>query len=191
MAEPPSNAVWRLVDAHEGFETLFRRAGSDGYRFEGYSVGVEDGDPWGFAYELVLDSGWATRSAHVVGDSTSGAHELRLEADGRGAWRIDGAPASHLDGCLDVDLEGSAFTNALPVHRLGLEVGERSEAPAAYVRAAGSAVERLEQSYARQADEGGRSRYDYASPGFGYEGVLTYDVHGLVLDYPGIAVRVA
>ena len=41
------------------------------------------------------------------------------------------------------------MTNALPVHRMALPVGTRGDAPAAYVRADGLAVERLEQTYAR------------------------------------------
>jgi hypothetical protein len=75
------------------------------------------------------------------------------------------------------------------VHRLGLELGRRAEAPAAYVRAPSLRVERLEQSYVRLEDDGERQRYAYASPRFNYEDELTYDEHGLVLDYPGIATR--
>jgi uncharacterized protein len=114
-----------------------------------------------------------------------------LEHDGAGAWRIDGAAAPHLDGCLDVDLEASAFTNAFPVHRLGLAIGEGAEAPAAYVRALDLRVERLEQHYARVEDDGSRERYDYAAPRFDYADRLVYDEHGLVLDYPGLALRAA
>ena len=59
-----------------------------------------------------------------------------------------------------------------------------------YVRAPSLAVERLEQRYARLPDEGGRRRYDYEGPAFGYRDVLVYDEVGLVLDYPGLAERV-
>jgi hypothetical protein len=116
---------------------------------------------------------------------------VRLEGDGTGAWQVDGVRAAELAGCLDVDLEASACTNAFPVHRLGLEVGQRADAPAAYVRAPDLRVERLEQSYARLQGDGGRSRYDYAAPAFEYRTELVFDRFGLVLDYPGIAVRVA
>jgi hypothetical protein len=47
-----------------------------------------------------------------------------------------------------------AMTNALPVHRMALPIGARAAAPAAYVRAADSSVERLEQEYLRTSDEG-------------------------------------
>jgi uncharacterized protein len=81
------------------------------------------------------------------------------------------------------------MTNALPVRRMGLPVAAAAAAPAAYVRAAGLAVERLEQTYLRTADEAACQRYDYAAPAFGFGARLVYDESGLVLDYPGIAVR--
>jgi hypothetical protein len=70
---------------------------------------------------------------------------------------------------------------------MGLPVGAQQAAPAAYVRAAGLAVERLEQTYACTADEACCQRYDYAAPAFAAR--LVYDESGLVLDYTGIAVR--
>jgi hypothetical protein len=191
VAELPPTAAWRHVDVRDGFEVMFCGRENGGYRLHGHSAAVEDGEAWGISYSVLLDPDWATRSAHVVGRSASGSREVRLEGDGSGGWRVDGAPVPEIDGCLDVDLEASAFTNAFPVHRLGLEVGQRAEAPAAYVRALDLGVERLEQTYARLADDGSRARYDYAAPDLEFTCVITYDRHGLVLGYPGIAVRVA
>jgi hypothetical protein len=62
-----------------------------------------------------------------------------------------------------VDLEASALTNALPVRRMGLPVSGRAAAPAAYLRAVGLAVERLEQTYVRITEEAGCQRYEYAA----------------------------
>lgn len=112
-----------------------------------------------------------------------------LKADGCGRWLVDGEGASHLDGCLDVDLEASAMTNALPVRRLDLRVGSGAAAPAVYVRAVDLAVERLEQFYLRTTDESTHQCYDYIAPAFDVACRLVYDESGLVLDYPGIAVR--
>ena len=50
-------------------------------------------------------------------------------------------------------------------------------------------VERLEQEYVRACDEGRHQRYDYAAPAFDFTACLVYDEAGLVLDYPGIALR--
>jgi uncharacterized protein len=188
---PPPLAAWRHRHARDGFEVVFLHAGDDGYRLEGHTAAVEDGQAWAVRYLITLDAGWRTRHARVWGRSAAGVHELTLEADGSGGWVVDGAAAPRLDVCLDVDLESSACTNTLPVHRLGLEVGQAADAPAAYVRALDLRVERLEQRYRRVEDDGERLSYDYAAPAFDYRGRLVYDQSGLVLDYPGIAVRAA
>jgi uncharacterized protein len=188
----PSMAAWRHLDARDGFEVVFLRREHDRYHLDGYSTAIQEGEAWGIRYALTLDREWATRSAHVVGQSTSGAHEVRLEGDGFGEWRVNGESAPQLSGCFDVDLEASTCTNALPAHRLGLHVGERADAPAAYVRAPVLRVERLEQSYARlEGDDDESALYEYVAPAFDFKAVLTYDRFGFVLDYPGIAVRVA
>ena len=190
FAQLPPAAAWRHQDARDGFEAVFLETGDAGHRLRGSTSAVEDGEPWVVRYEIVLDDAWRTTTAHVSGRTRAAAHEVRLEADDSGRWRVDGVAAPHLDGCLDVDLESSSCTNTLPIHRLRLAVGQEAEAPAAYVRALGLEVERLEQRYARIEDDGTRQRFDYTAPVFDYEGRLVYDAAGLVLDYPGIAVRV-
>jgi hypothetical protein len=96
----------------------------------------------------------------------------RIDLPATAAWR-------HLDA------------RPFPVHRLGLEVGQAAEAPSVYVRARDLSVERLEQSYTRLPNDGEHSRYHYVAPTFNFRAVLVYDEFGLVLDYPGIAVRTA
>ena len=132
-----------------------------------------------------------TRTARVNSRTAAGQTELVLESDGNGHWLVDGKASTDLDGCFDVDLEASALTNALPIHRLHLEVGERAEAPAAYVRASLLSVERLEQSYLRVQDAADRQQFDYQAPAFDFRCRLEYDNRGLVLNYPGIASRSA
>ncbi|NRQ33171.1 hypothetical protein HII36_15155 [Nonomuraea sp. NN258] len=182
----PTTAAWRHLDARQGFEVAYFLDAPDGPRAEGTTTAVEDGLTWIVGYTIELDASWVTRRARITSRSAAGARETVLENDGAGHWRVDGAPAPALDGCLDVDLEASALTNGFPVHRLGLGTGERAAAPAAYVRAADLGVDRLEQDYAR-VDE---RRYDYAAPAFDFACRLVFDETGFVVDYPGLAVRV-
>ena len=189
FAPVPATAAWQHRDARAGFEVVYFQPFGEGSRAEGWTTAIEDGGTWAVEYVIDLDVTGATRSARVRGRSAAGYSLTLLEADGAGRWLVDGVSAPHLDGCLDVDLESSAMTNALPVRRMGLAPGARAAAPAAYVRAIGSAVEQLEQTYLRAPDEAARQRYDYAAPAFDFACRLTYDESGLVLDYPGIAVR--
>jgi hypothetical protein len=190
FGELPRFAAWRHCQSRCGFEVVFLSAPPD-LRAEGDTAAVEGGDAWVIHYAIEFDDGWITKSARVAGRSAIGQHEVKLETDGRGRWRIDGRPAACLDGCRDVDLEASCLTNTLPVHRLGLGVGQAADVPAAYVRAIDLTVQRLEQHYTRLADLGGAQRYHYQAPAYDFECELTYDQAGLVLGYPGIAQRVA
>ena len=189
FAPLPATACWQHRAARSGFEVAYFQAASGGWRMDGTTAAVEDGQTWIVSYSIRLDAAWLTREARVSSRTASGSRETQLACDGEGRWLVDGRPAAHLDGCLDVDLESSALTNTLPVHRLGLAAGARAATPAAYVRALDLRAERLEQSYERLPDDTGRERYRYAAPAFGFTSTLVYDSSGLVLDYPGIAVR--
>ena len=114
---------------------------------------------------------------------------LIVRSDRAGHWTVDGAPCSDLDGCIDIDLESSALTNTIFLHRVQPSSTDVHDAPAAFIRCAPLRAERLEQTYRlRRQDEHGVS-YAYTSPAYETYVDLHFDVDGLVLDYPGLAVR--
>lgn len=189
--EPPATAAWLHRDARAGFEVVYFQLIDDGRLVDGCTTAVEDGRTWAVDYSVTLDGNWTTRGARVTSLSAAGRRSVVLEADGAGRWLVDGQGAPHLDGCLDVDLESSAMTNALPVRRMDLPVLARAAAPAAYVRALDLSVQRLEQRYQRTTYDGMHHCYEYAAPDFDVACGLIYDEAGLVVDYPGIAARVA
>ncbi|WP_412517183.1 putative glycolipid-binding domain-containing protein [Actinomadura madurae] len=186
FAALPSVASWRHEGARAGFEVAFFSVDARGARVTGTTAATEDGVSWVVDYAIQLDTSWLTRSARITGRSGGSATVTEIEADGAGNWRIGGVAAPHLQGCLDLDLEASAMTNTFPVHRLRFPDERPVDAPAAYVRAVGLDVDRLEQTYSRSSEE----HYDYAAPVFDFACRLVYDRHGLILDYPGIATRI-
>jgi uncharacterized protein len=186
---PPATACWQHRGARSGFEVAYFQDVADGWAVQGTTAAVEDARTWVVTYSIRLDATWVTRSARIMGRTVSGSREALLQSDGAGRWLINGSAAPDLDGCLDVDLESSAMTNTLPVHRLGLPAGGQAEAPAAYVRALDLNVDRLEQTYRRIADKADQQRYEYSAPAFGFTSRLVYDESGLVVNYPGIAQR--
>jgi hypothetical protein len=157
-----------------------------GWRFEGHTTAVENHRAWSVRYTIGVDDQWRTRIAHVWSLSETSRLHRTLRSDGSGQWEIDGVPSLALNGCLDVDLEASACTNTFPVHQLPAAVDEPRDAPAAYVRVHELSVERLEQRYRPHA----AGVYDYEAPRFEFACELRYDRTGLLLDYPGIAVRI-
>jgi hypothetical protein len=189
--ELPPAAAWRHEGFRDGHEVVFVEALPGGCLLNGCTTAVEEGEPWTVGYEIAVDDAWRAISARVWSRSRAGRFEIYVESDGSERWRIDGAAAGHLDGCVDIDLESSAVTNTLPVHRLALSVGAEGESPAVYLRALDLVVERLDQRYHRvDADDPAQPRFRYTAPRFDYDDELVYDSSGLVVRYPGIATRI-
>jgi hypothetical protein len=184
----PSAAAWRHVGLREGFEVAFFDGFHDGYVVRGHTTAVQEDQPWAVLYEITLGQDWLTRTASVSGWSAESVSKLQIMCDSSGCWSINGMNRPDLDGCLDLDLESSAVTNTIPVHRLALSVGSSADAPAAYVRAGDLQVERLEQRYERRAENNGYD-YDYEAPQFDFQCRLSYDFSALITSYPGIAIR--
>ena len=186
FTDPPPVASWCHDGSRAGFETTALRRTAAGWTATGSTTAVEAGETWLVAYRLALDAGWRSRGATVVTRTGDGPLRTTRVARTGGEWSVDGVRVPGLAGCLDVDLESSALTNAFPMRRLALAVGDAAAAPAAYVRVGGE-VERLEQRYHRLP--GQELTVDYAAPAFGFTATISYDAAGLVLDYPGIGHR--
>jgi hypothetical protein len=177
----PAAAAWQHVGARSGFEVLF----SHGSTLEGHTTAAEGREIWWLHYVIELDDAWQTRRVEVTGRSRAGPRTTVLERLDGDRWTIGDVPAPQLAGCVDVDLESSAVTNTLPIHRLEFPDGEPVSCPAAYVRA-DLTVERLEQTYAARSG----LRFGYTAPAFAFAAELRFDGSGLIIDYPGIATRV-
>lgn len=192
FSDLPPAAAWRHGDSRTGFEVVsFSRVGG-GWSAAGCTTAIEGGAAWWVEYDIELDASFVTRRATIAARiGPNPVSSILVEADGSGSWLVDGHPAPQLSGCLDVDLESSAMTNALPMRRMSLEVGDAARAPAVYVRVRGLNVERLEQHYLRRPNEGPGTSYDYEAAAFEFACRIDYDQSGLVVTYPGIAERAA
>ena len=148
----------------------------------------DDGEPFRLGYQLEWDDGWRLRSATLQVASASGKRMLSLLSDTRGRWSdARGEAIEALDGCLDIDIWPTPFTNSFPIRRESMAVGERRLFRMAWVIAPQLTVQPLAQAYTRVSGD----RYRYESlDGSGFTAELRVDEEGLVLDYPGLFRRV-
>ena len=110
-----------------------------------------------------------------------------LTTDGTGAWRDgDGGQLPQLDGCIDVDISATPFTNTLPIRRLGAQLDARTELFMAWIQVPSLAVHRAPQAYTRLAER----QFRFEALDIGFEATLEVDKDGLVRDYPGLFRRV-
>jgi hypothetical protein len=110
-----------------------------------------------------------------------------LLADGEGRWqRRSGEAVSELEGCIDVDISATPFTNTLPIRRLGLEPGEFEELAVAYIRVPELLVGAERQRYGCLRVQGDGELYRFEALPSGFTAELPVDTDGLVIDYPGL-----
>jgi hypothetical protein len=110
-------ARWRHLEGGPGLVQTDLRAEGNRIVIDGMTIGERDG-LYAAKYRIVCRDDWTTLSLDV---ETTDGRAVRVTADGNGRWKEAGGKAlPQFDGCIDVDLEGTPFTNTLPVRRLGL-----------------------------------------------------------------------
>jgi hypothetical protein len=84
--------------------------------------------PFRLTYRLACDESWQLRDAALVVATERSTQSLNLRTDGQGHWRHgDGRTIDDLDGCMDVDIWPTSFTNSFPIRREPMAVGERRQ----------------------------------------------------------------
>jgi hypothetical protein len=109
-----------------------------------------------------------------------------LRTDGRSHWECDGRRVVDLDGCLDIDIWPTPFTNTFPIRREPMPVGERREFRMAWIFGPDLTARAQPQAYTRVAD---RCYLFENLDGTSFSAELAVDEGGIVLDYPGLFRR--
>jgi len=177
--------IWDKNREGTGLEQLLLREGSADSVVLAFD---EHGQPFRLAYQVVWDEAWRLRDARLVVTTEGAMRSLRLETDGKGHWRDgEGRALPELDGCIDIDIWPTPFTNTFPIRRQPLAIGERREFVMAWVSAPELTVRPMRQGYTRLADR----LYRYESlEATGFRADLPVDEDDIVLDYPGVFRRV-
>lgn len=182
MSEDRRDIYWTpWIEA--GAEHLAVTFDADGAHADGLILCCRDGRPLRAHYRLDVDTAWRVRHLHLA--LLDGERVLRMDTDGEGRWTVDRKPAPDLDGCLDVDIQITPFTNTLPIRRLNLAKDEKADLRVAYVPVPDLAVRPVEQRYTclePHDPDGGSYRYEGLFRSFAAD--LPVDPDGLVIDYP-------
>ena len=185
MCFPPLTrltARWVALDA-EGIEHLTLEKIAGRITATGVVTGRAEEKPFGAWYRLALDAQWQVKQLAVhLTDSRWFIATSRQP----GKWRDgDGRPLPQFDGCVDVDLACTPFTNTLPIRRLDWEPDQARDLDMLYVDFSTFEARRDRQRYTCLAPD--RFRYEGVESGFAAD--IAIDSHGLVTDYPGLFKR--
>jgi hypothetical protein len=174
----------RVGDGEHGLEHLLLDEGSA----DGLVIALDDDRrPFRLAYRLTWDASWRLTDARLVVTTHDETRTLRLESDGKGHWRDGEARAlPELDGCLDIDIWPTPFTNTFALRRGPMDVGERREFVVAWVAAPALSVRPARQAYTRLAER----RYRFESLDSDFSAEIVVDADDLVVDYKALFRRV-
>jgi hypothetical protein len=182
------SVVWS--PAHTtGIEHLTVETDHEGVRARSVVVTADAEHVMRLDYNIVCDTEYRVRKARLFVD---GGRILHLLANGTGAWTDwAGMPIPALDGCIDIDISATPFTNTLPIRRLQWIVGQSEVLRMAYVKVPTLTLSVELQRYTclEKSDNGARFRFESLNSGFTAD--LPVDSDGLVKDYPGLFRRLS
>lgn len=182
--------VWEAV-GHPGMEyTTFRAHEDHIYDVTGLIVSVDSSSAFPLSYFLTFNKNFRVEHVQLVTDD----RQLHLASYSEGQWchvgdRGPGDVLSSFDGCIDIDITATPFTNTLPIRRVPWEVGQSREFKMLYVSAPELTLSVSEQRYTclEKRETGSLFRFELVDGSFSAD--LPVDADGLVLDYPGLFRR--
>ncbi len=149
-------------------------------------VGVYNGMSFRLHYEITCDTRWHVLQLSL--ELLNGNHKnITLRADGKGHWSSPAGDAvPMLDGCIDVDISATPFTNTLPIRRLALSPGQSAELLMTYVLIPEMELMPHRQRYTCLESTSSGGLYKYENVDNDFSALLPVDSQGLVFDYPGL-----
>lgn len=138
-------------------------------------------------YMIRTNKNWETILCEVKSLFANEMNHLHLESDGKGNWIMNGEPASQFNGCIDIDIPLTPFTNTLPIKRLKLLENEKQLIKVVYIDILEAQIKALQQQYRKLS----LTEYKYENVPNDFEAVITVDESGLVVNYPSLFVRTA
>jgi len=185
------HVMW-LPWAGPGLEHLSLLQQQEGIVAGGLILGVQEQQPFRVRYEIHCTPHWELRAVHVSVLSAF-LPSLHLFTDGAGHWTTDrGEALPSLQGCLDVEISVTPFTNTLPIRRLALQPGATATLSMVYLAVPKLLIEVTQQRYTclESTISGGRYRFESLEDGVSsFTADLPVDRDQLVLDYPGLFRR--
>jgi hypothetical protein len=185
-----TTARWRPLEG-EGLEHLTVRpldtSVGAAIRAESALIGDRGGVAYGVRYRIDCDALWRVFSFLI---ETTEGKRLHLLSDGHGHWReTNGTALSELDGCIDIDLSGTPFTNTLPIRRLNL-VRQSGTAKLKMLYVPFDSFEpTVDVQHYTCLKDGRLYRFEEEDGSFTAD--LPVDEDGLVLDYPTLFQRLS
>jgi hypothetical protein len=181
-----SVVLWRRALDNASFEISRLIRSRTGYQLNGTILAGHENQPLEISYQISCDSDWQTREVTIQERYGFAESSLNLSVND-GIWnRAEPDLSLELAGCVDVDIELTPATNALPINRLSLAVGQSAEIQAVWIRLPTLEIVPARQRYDRLSE----NTYRYTSLASGFQAEIEIGKYGLPIRYGNIWERV-
>ena len=175
--------VWEGTDA-KSMECVSWQIIENKIIISSHITGVSGDIPFAIHYLLEADQNWIVKQV-LVNDLLNPSNNIQLNGDGKGKWFHGTELLSMAEGCIDVDLSLTPFTNTLPIRRLQWQEGKRQTIQVIHIGLPELQMVRAEQHYTMLSPQ----QFLFESSDH-FSAELSLDENKMVIDYPGIAKKI-
>lgn len=136
-------------------------------------------------YQITTNHLWETKSFMTKSQLNDVTQTTDYHSDGKGNWFVNGQHIEKFNGCIDIDISLTPFTNTLPINRLKLSEKTNKHIQVLYVDILGQETNSVRQKYTRLSP----NEYKYENVPNDFEFIVTVDELGLVVKYPELYER--
>jgi len=159
----------------------------DGVDINSVIVGFYHNIIYRVEYKIKATQLWETIFVEIFGQYKNQQHRFMFEGDGTGNWIVNGKVDKNFEGCIDIDIPLTPFTNTLPINRLKISPNREQQIKVIYCDLLQGKFTAVNQKYIRRSD----SIYHYQNVPNDFEADIEVDAQGFVVDYPQLFVRTA
>lgn len=150
-------------------------------------VGVSEQKIFKVEYNIKTNHHWQTTFVEIKSRIENTIQTFCYHGDGKGKWQTNGKTLEQFNGCIDVDIPLTPFTNTLPINRLKLKKDQEQQIKVIYLDLLNEEIKPVTQKYTRLSD----TQYKYENIPNDFEAAITVDESGLVVDYPTLFERIS
>lgn len=148
-------------------------------------IGVEELNIYRVDYKVETDRDGQTTFFNIESRYANSEFLISGERKKGLRWYINGKPSDEYTGCLDLDISLTAFTNTLPIRRLGLSLNESQVIEVIYCDVLHGTIRRARQQYTKLSAD----TYHFQNIPNDFEARIMVDDKGFVIDYPELFER--
>lgn len=178
------NILWTGIEYHS-LENCILTITNKGSEINSSIIGTYANELYKIEYRIRTNQYWETAFFEVKSQLYNTVANIDFRKEGKESWSVNGQPDEKFNGCIDIDISLTPFTNTLPINRLKLSEKEGEQIKVLYVDVLGQKIMPVLQKYTRLSP----TDYKYENVPNDFESVISVDNLGLVVKYPGLFKR--